>query len=230
MKPLVAILVVDDDRAIRELVCAVLADAGYGPVSEAHDGVEALLILQLSPTPMLVVCDSRMPRLNGLGLLAALTTDGPALCRHAFLLMTGNADQFTPTQRRLLQGHRVAIVHKPFDLQLLLDAVKAAVGRLQQEQAVVATTVVLGARKHPRRAPDAEVAPPAMSQPIMTKARTTREGRGRPNPASAGRSNSAVPSSGPVPPPKACETACAAACAAPAWPSRRPGRAGRARG
>ena len=108
---------VDDDRAIRELVCAVLADAGYGTVSEAHDGVEALLILQLSPTPMLVVCDSRMPRLNGLGLLEALTTDGPALCRHAFLLMTGNADQFTPTQRRLLERHRVAIVHKPFDLQ-----------------------------------------------------------------------------------------------------------------
>ena len=66
------------------------------------------------------------------------------------------------------------------------------------------TTVVLGARKHPRRAPDAEVAPPAMSQPIMTKGKGRREeGRGRPNPASAGRSNSAVPSSGPVPPPKA---------------------------
>ena len=231
MKPSVPILVVDDDRAIRELVCAVLADAGYGTVSEAHDGVEALLILQLSPTRTPVVCDSRMrPRLNGLGLLEASTTDGPALCRHAFLLMTGNADQFTPTQRRLLERHRVAIVHKPFDLQLLLEAVKAAVGRLQQEQAVVATTVALGARRHPRRAPDAEVAPPAMSQPIMTKARTTREGRGRPNPASAGHSNSAVPSSGPVPPPKACETACAAAWAAPAWPSRRPGRTGRARG
>lgn len=57
------ILVVDDERAITELLVSVLRDEGYA-VAAAEDGPRAL---QLLPTerPDLVILDVMMPRMDG---------------------------------------------------------------------------------------------------------------------------------------------------------------------
>ena len=64
------VLVADDNRVVRRLVSARLRDAGYR-VAEASDGVAALAEFEREPVPV-VVTDLNMPRLDGLGLLAAL--------------------------------------------------------------------------------------------------------------------------------------------------------------
>ncbi|MFO0682432.1 MAG: sigma-54 dependent transcriptional regulator [Sandaracinus sp.] len=67
--PLTA-LVVDDDVAVRYTLRAYLEDAGL-EVSEAEDGVAGLEKIEAT-SPALVITDLRMPRLDGMGLLAKL--------------------------------------------------------------------------------------------------------------------------------------------------------------
>ncbi len=60
----VRILVVDDDRAVRESLRRSLSFNGYS-VELAHDGVEALQMIA-SDRPDALVLDVMMPRLDGL--------------------------------------------------------------------------------------------------------------------------------------------------------------------
>ncbi len=65
------ILVVDDDPAIRALISLILQVNGYATV-EARDGIDALALLEHTPSIGLMLLDLRMPRMNGLELLAEL--------------------------------------------------------------------------------------------------------------------------------------------------------------
>jgi len=59
------ILVVDDDRDIRDSLVEVLGEHGY-PVIGAGNGVEALEILRTSaPPPSLILLDLMMPVMDG---------------------------------------------------------------------------------------------------------------------------------------------------------------------
>src|SRR5581483_10686135 len=64
------LLVVDDDRGSREVLREILEWDGY-EVATARDGLEAIAKLA-GPAPALVLLDTRLPRLDGLGLLEAL--------------------------------------------------------------------------------------------------------------------------------------------------------------
>ena len=70
-------LVVDDQPAFRRLVARILSDDGFA-VREASDGRRALELALAEPFD-LVVSDVKMPRLDGLGLLARLRAERPAL-------------------------------------------------------------------------------------------------------------------------------------------------------
>src|SRR5512134_3653799 len=64
------ILVVDDERDVRSLVCHILIDQGY-EVEQAVDGRDALAKIQAHP-PDLVVLDLMMPELDGWQVLREL--------------------------------------------------------------------------------------------------------------------------------------------------------------
>lgn len=59
------ILVVEDDRDIRETLADALEGEGYGVVS-AVDGLDALERLRATPLPELILLDLMMPRMNGM--------------------------------------------------------------------------------------------------------------------------------------------------------------------
>jgi CheY-like chemotaxis protein len=65
------ILVVDDEEGVRESVCDLLSLSGH-EVESVGDGRQALDRLEQSPAIHLMVLDLHMPRLDGLGVLAAL--------------------------------------------------------------------------------------------------------------------------------------------------------------
>ena len=149
---LMPILVVDDDHDLRDVVTALLADEGYQVVSQAQDGVEALsILLQLSPAPTVVLSDYRMPRMDGLRLLQALTSGSHELGRHRFILMTATVSHLSPAQRLLLVQHGVAVLRKPFERDRLLETVGEAVGHLGQLAAVTADAVAPRLRSRGRR-------------------------------------------------------------------------------
>src|SRR5713101_4924315 len=62
------ILVVDDEEAIREIVCAILAAAGY-TWQQASSGMEALALLNSGEVFELMLSDLMMADLDGIGLL-----------------------------------------------------------------------------------------------------------------------------------------------------------------
>ena len=67
------VLLVEDTRAIRELLSLVLEDEGH-EVVVARDGQEALDLLE-TVTPDVILTDLMMPRVDGWQLIAALRFD-----------------------------------------------------------------------------------------------------------------------------------------------------------
>lgn len=63
--PRVRVLVVDDDLAVRSVLCDVLTEEGFDVVGAAVDGVEGVA-LATSLSPDVILLDVRMPRLGGL--------------------------------------------------------------------------------------------------------------------------------------------------------------------
>ena len=84
-----SILVVDDDPALRELFAQVLQRAGHATL-EAEDGLTALRLLEAHDIE-LVLLDSRMPRLDGPGVLRELRAR-PATRTLPVILVTGQLD------------------------------------------------------------------------------------------------------------------------------------------
>jgi two-component system cell cycle sensor histidine kinase/response regulator CckA len=113
------ILVVDDERDIRNLVRLLAERAGYRVV-EAESAEEALGILQDgSLEPQLLLTDIVMPGMSGLGLAAQIHKLRPSL---PVLFMTGFADEF----QAQLSGS--VVLRKPFKSAELLTAIQDVIG------------------------------------------------------------------------------------------------------
>src|SRR5438105_1859008 len=81
------VLVVDDDRAVREVLSAVLREEGY-PVRQAAGADAALQMLRGDDFPLLL-CDLKMPEHDGLWLLDRVLERHP---RAAVVMLTGYGD------------------------------------------------------------------------------------------------------------------------------------------
>lgn len=57
-------LIVEDDRDLREIYADVLRDEGWDVVT-AGDGIEAIALLESGLRPCVAVVDLRMPRMDG---------------------------------------------------------------------------------------------------------------------------------------------------------------------
>jgi CheY-like chemotaxis protein len=127
----VQILVVDDSDDLRESLRFALEDGGW-PILEAANGAEALDVLRSTPHPTVVLLDQVMPELDGLGVLEAMANDPVLAARHAFILFTASA-KVANVQERLneLAPPTIPLIRKPFDLDVLLDAIQVAVDRLK---------------------------------------------------------------------------------------------------
>ena len=109
------ILVVDDDRAILELVCTRLTLAGFDAFT-ARDGYDALAKLS-SLRPVAMVLDLNMPGLDGFGVLQRMGKTG--LARTPTLVLTAS-HAATDVQRAVQLGARDYLA-KPFkDNHLLM--------------------------------------------------------------------------------------------------------------
>lgn len=114
-----AVLVVEDDPAIREFVVEALTDEGY-PVQVARDGAEAITALtEGSPPPdrlCLVLLDMMLPNADGVDVLRALTDLGGYVP-----VVAMSADRTRLSEARAAGAQ--ATVAKPFDLNRLIDIV-----------------------------------------------------------------------------------------------------------
>ncbi|MGO9227284.1 two-component system response regulator MprA [Mycobacterium sp.] len=122
------ILVVDDDRAVRESLRRSLAFNGYS-VELAHDGVEALEMIA-SGRPDALVLDVMMPRLDGLEVCRQLRSTGDDL---PILVLTAR-DSVSERVAGLDAGAD-DYLPKPFALEELLARMRALLRRTKPDDA-----------------------------------------------------------------------------------------------
>ena len=117
-----AVFVVDDDPSVRTAIKRLLASVGlacetFGTAVEflkrAEQGVSGCVLL-----------DVRMPGLSGMDLQRILNADGNDL---PIIFVTAHAD--VPLTVRAMKAGALEVLTKPFDDQVLLDAVYQALDR-----------------------------------------------------------------------------------------------------
>lgn len=108
-------LVVDDERDIREAVAEVLKDEGYAVV-DATDGAEALRQLR-AHHPAVVLLDLMMPGMNGWEFCAARKGD-PELSSIPVIVISALG--------RVSGIEATAFLQKPFELDALVETVRRA--------------------------------------------------------------------------------------------------------
>jgi CheY-like chemotaxis protein len=112
------LLVVEDDRDIRESVVEVLEDEGY-TVSAAADGRQALdLLSAASPLPDVILLDLMMPVMNGLQFRQEQLLR-PELAAIPVLIVTADVNAKHQAAALGVAG----VVQKPLKIQSLLDLI-----------------------------------------------------------------------------------------------------------
>ncbi|MDP2320696.1 MAG: response regulator [Acidobacteriota bacterium] len=110
-----AILIAEDERALRRLSATVLRQAGYQTI-EASDGQQALDLFTVhSRNIVMVVTDVVMPRMGGIELAKRLRATRPEL---PLLFVTGYVEQ-----SETLHEQGTPVLLKPFSPDALLQAV-----------------------------------------------------------------------------------------------------------
>ena len=127
-----SILVVDDDRTVRETLADFFDALGY--VVRSADTATAGRQAAAEHAPDVVLVDLRLPDASGLTLLEALRADDPEL---GVIVLTGHAD--VPTAVRAMQQGALDFLEKPVDLEALAVAVDRAAElvRLRREVSVL---------------------------------------------------------------------------------------------
>ncbi len=114
------ILVVEDDKGVRDLIDTVLTSEGF-EVRSARDGLEGLLKLRMLK-PAALVLDIMMPDVGGLRVLDELAED------HAdvpVIVVTGKPQAAEECRRRLGPEN---VFDKPFDLDVFINRIREVAG------------------------------------------------------------------------------------------------------
>jgi two-component system NtrC family sensor kinase len=120
------VLVVDDDEAVARLICDTLDKDGL-VAQRASDGWQALERLVDEPFD-LVICDVKMPDMNGERLYEELCRTRPELARRV-LWTTGDTLGSLPDELARRTG--LEVLTKPFDLDELRDRVREHLDRTE---------------------------------------------------------------------------------------------------
>ena len=124
------VLVIDDEAGLRHTLSLILREEGY-PVVLAEDGESGLRAAAAEPRPDLILCDIRMPRLDGLGFLARYKDAGGTA-----LVIMMSAYGTMETAIEAMRNGAYDYVSKPFNADEILLALRKAEEREQLRREV----------------------------------------------------------------------------------------------
>jgi two-component system, chemotaxis family, chemotaxis protein CheY len=117
------VLVVDDEESTRKISRLTLTKAGY-EVIEAENGEKAIEVLNTGENPLnvdVILCDIRMPKINGVEAIHYFRTQYPSV---QIIVQTGFPDLNLATS--LMKQGIVDYLVKPVEKEKLLAAVAKA--------------------------------------------------------------------------------------------------------
>ncbi len=119
--------IIDDDRSIRWVLEKALHQAGIE--TRTFDNGDRALAQLNSQLPEAVICDIRMPGINGLDLLRNIHTDNPSL---PVIIMTAHSDLDSAVSA--YQGGAFEYLPKPFDIDEALAVTQRALAHVKEKQ------------------------------------------------------------------------------------------------
>jgi AmiR/NasT family two-component response regulator len=160
--PATRVLIAEDEALIRLDLREMLQEEGFDVVGEAADGEQAVALAR-ELIPDLLICDIKMPKMDGIAVAAVVTGEriAPVVMLTAF------------SQRDLIERARdagaMAYLVKPFQKRDLLPAVEIAISRFAEikalESEVTGLRERLEARKLIERAKGVLMSRHAMTEP-----------------------------------------------------------------
>ena len=120
------ILIVDDEKPIRELLGIILVDHTCTKVSSAYEAVKLIE----SRFYNLVISDVGLPGLSGIELCELVKKTSP---RTEILIISGNSE--SDVSEQALQKGALGFILKPFDISAVRTVVKEALNRQAQNAA-----------------------------------------------------------------------------------------------
>ena len=131
--------VIDDDADVRQSLAFLLSSAGLAV--RVHDSAVAFLKVLPDIEDGCVVTDVRMPGIDGLELQRRL---GELERRLPVIVMTGHGD--VPLAVEAMKAGAVDFIEKPFDDEVMLSAIRAALARRTLESSRDARTLEIQGR------------------------------------------------------------------------------------
>jgi CheY-like chemotaxis protein len=119
---LTKVLVIEDEELLRESIVDILKTGGFTAVS-AENGRKGL-DLASEFVPELILCDVRMPELDGYEVLKALRQD-PVLENILLIFLTAETQQTVQRQGEILGANAYLI--KPFTKAQLLEVINQVI-------------------------------------------------------------------------------------------------------
>lgn len=120
------ILVVDDERALREMLVMALQRRGFScrAAASAEEAHSIILATKID----LVLCDICLPGMDGIKFMKSVRADFPDL---DFIIMTGNAGEYSYFQ--IVEAGAADYMTKPFKI----DSAVARIKRIERERATL---------------------------------------------------------------------------------------------
>jgi FixJ family two-component response regulator len=116
------VAIIDDDDSVRVTLQELLRSAGFS--SRAFESAEAFLVSGHQQKTACLITDIRMPGMSGLELQARLNAER---CRIPTIFITAHGDEEMRFQA--LREGAVEFLPKPFDDEVLIDSIRAALDR-----------------------------------------------------------------------------------------------------
>jgi CheY-like chemotaxis protein len=115
------ILVIEDEESVRENILELLDAEGFDAIAAKNGRIG--LFLAKAELPDLILCDVRMPELDGYGVITGLRAD-TTTAAIPFVFLTAKAAKTDFSQGLDLGAN--AYITKPFTLVQLLDTIEQA--------------------------------------------------------------------------------------------------------
>ena len=121
MKPYKAVLVIEDEEDIRQMICDILEDEGYD-TRQASNGIEGMKVLERSPEIGIIITDLIMPEKEGIETIAEIRKDFPGI---RILAISGGGICMPENYLNLARALGAnATLSKPFGRKELLNALE----------------------------------------------------------------------------------------------------------
>lgn len=111
------ILIVDDDRSVRESLKMLFESIGFA--ADIYDSAEELLQSAHLPDSACLILDMRLPGMSGLDLQSRLKDEGSHV---PIIFITAHPDE--RARKQALRAGAAGFFHKPFSSDDLLSAVR----------------------------------------------------------------------------------------------------------